>query len=59
MVSQKQCEIQSAMEILLIHGIIKHTESQYEKFKADKEEELLDLQRNYKRQLINAEDKMR
>lgn len=36
-----------------------HTESQYEKFKADKEEEQLDLQRNYKRQLINAEDKMR
>lgn len=39
--------------------IIINTESQYEKFKADKEEELQDLQRNYKRQLTNAEDKMR
>lgn len=36
-----------------------HIESQYEKFKADKEDEQQDLQRNYKRQLINFEDKMR
>lgn len=35
------------------------TESNYEKFKADKEEEQLDLQRNYKRKLSDADVRIR
>lgn len=35
------------------------TESRYEKFKADKEEEQLDMQRNYKRKLSDADVKTR
>lgn len=34
-------------------------ETRYEKFKADKEEEQLDMQRNYKRKLSDADDKIR
>lgn len=36
-----------------------YTETRYEKFKADKEEEQLDMQRNYKRKLSDADDKIR
>lgn len=35
------------------------TESRYEKFKSEKEEEQLDMQRNYKRKLSDADVKLR
>lgn len=43
----------------LFNFIFVNVESNYEKFKADKEEEQQDIQRNYKRKLSDADVKMR
>lgn len=46
-------------QILFFWILFSFVETNYEKFKAEKEEEQIDMQRNYKRRLSDADVKMR